>query len=206
MESIVLALFIPACFALNLTPGPNNLLAMNNAKNYGFRMAFLAGLGRLLAFAIMIALAGYGLASILYASETLFSIIKFVGAGYLFWIAYKLWRSDNEMDGQPQGVKLSVIGLARQEFLLASGNPKAILIFTAFLPQFVDPDYSVHYQFLILGMLFLVLEWVAIAGYACFGLYLRRWFSKPELRKLFNRGCSGMLATAGIGLLFARRD
>jgi len=59
-----------------MAPGPNNLLAMNNGRNYGFNIAFLAGLGRIVAFVIMITLAASGLAAVLYASETLFLRLK----------------------------------------------------------------------------------------------------------------------------------
>ncbi len=93
MEIWKLLLFIPACFALNMTPGPNNLLSMNNARCYGFQAAFVAGLGRIIAFSGMIALAASGLAVVLYTSETLFFLIKLFGAMYLLWIAFNLWRS-----------------------------------------------------------------------------------------------------------------
>lgn len=78
MEIWKLLLFIPACFALNMTPGPNNLLSMNNARCYGFQAAFVAGLGRILAFSGMIALAASGLAVVLYTSETLFSLSSYL--------------------------------------------------------------------------------------------------------------------------------
>ena len=205
MDLLTLLLFIPACFALNMAPGPNNLLAMSNAKRYGFRTACLAGVGRLVAFVIMITLAASGLASILYASEYLFLVIKVFGALYLFWLAYQLWTASPRDDALATCPAQSLVGLARQEFLLAVGNPKAILIFTAFLPQFVDPTRPVSWQFFILGAMFLLLEWLAIAGYAYFGLYLRHWFKRPDMRRMFNRGCSGLLASAGIGLLIARQ-
>ncbi|WP_028470701.1 LysE family translocator [Neptunomonas japonica] len=206
MELITLILFVPACFALNLTPGPNNLLAMSNAKKYGLQTACMAGIGRLIAFTIMITLAASGLASILYASELLFLIIKVFGAGYLFWLAYQLWVAAPSEEVINSGLGMSVIGLARQEFLLAMGNPKAILIFTAFLPQFVNPSQPIGFQFFVLGAVFLLLEWLAIAGYACFGVYLRNWFSKPQKRRLFNQSCAGLLASAGLGLLITRRE
>ncbi len=205
MEWITLYLFVPACFALNLTPGPNNLLAMSNARGYGIRTAFLAGGGRLLAFAGMIALAASGLASILYASEQFFVAVKLAGAGYLLWMAYQLWRAVPSEASAPVAGGNSLGRLARQEFLLAAGNPKAILIFTAFLPQFVDPARPMLAQFAILGALFLLLEWVAIALYASCGVYLRNWFASRSGQRIFNRGCAGLLAAAGVGLLFARR-
>ncbi|MBA2781247.1 LysE family translocator [Billgrantia kenyensis] len=203
---MAILLFIPACFALNMAPGPNNLLSMANAKRYGVRTACYAGIGRLVAFVGMITLAATGLATVLYTSERLFFVIKVAGGLYLLWLAYQLWTADpTDGVGEALGGK-SLFQLARQEFLLAAGNPKAILIFTAFLPQFVDPAGSVWLQFFILGVLFLVLEWVAIAGYAFFGKALRHWFSHPSMRRLFNRMCAGLFGSAGVGLLLARRE
>lgn len=205
MDLTTLLLFIPACFALNLAPGPNNLLSMSNAKRYGVSVACLAGIGRLVAFVVMIALAASGLATLLYASEKLFLAIKLLGAAYLFWLAYQLWFAAPGEERELEERQRSLLGLARQEFLLAAGNPKAILIFTAFLPQFVDPAGHIGLQFTILGALFLLLEWAAIAGYAYVGALLRQWFSRPSMRRLFNRGCAALLGSAGVGLLVARR-
>ena len=204
MEIWKLLFFIPACFALNMTPGPNNLLSMNNARCYGFKSAFIAGLGRIAAFAVMIALAASGLAVVLYASETLFLTIKIVGAAYLMWIAFNLWRSEASPISEIDNVQ-SRFGLAKQEFLLAAGNPKAILIFTAFLPQFVDLSASANEQFFVLGLTFLILEMGAISLYAIFGIYLRLWFSKPKMAKRFNKVCASFLALSGANLLTSRQ-
>lgn len=206
MNLTTLLLFIPACFALNMAPGPNNLLSLTNAKRYGIKTACLAGVGRLVAFVGMITLAATGLATILYTSEKIFLVIKVVGGVYLLWLAYQLWGADTAEEANNEAKRLSFFGLARQEFLLAAGNPKAILIFTAFLPQFVEPAGNVGQQFLILGALFLLLEWVAIAGYAYAGSFLGNWFSQPKRRQLFNRLCAALLASAGIGLLLAKKE
>ncbi|GAA0363471.1 LysE family translocator [Bowmanella denitrificans] len=206
MTFVTLLLFLPACFALNMAPGPNNLLAMANAKQYGIWVACYAGVGRLVAFMGMIVLAASGLATVLYASETLFFFIKILGGLYLIWMAFQLWRADPVDSEETMVQGKSLMQLARQEFLLAAGNPKAILIFTAFLPQFIDSGSAVESQFLVLGALFLVLEWVAIAIYAFFGQSLRHWFSRPSMRRLFNRLCASLLGSAGIGLLLAPRQ
>lgn len=205
MNLATLALFLPACFALNMAPGPNNLLSVRNATTYGFRTSCLAGVGRLLAFSLMIALASAGLAVVLQASELLFYGIKILGAGYLLYLAYQLWRADTRVEAQSNTASLGLLALARQEFLVAIGNPKAILIFTAFLPQFVDPAAPISAQFLVLGGLFLVLEWIAISGYAFMGLYMRRWFAQPSGKRIFNRCCAALLSAAASVLLLARR-
>ncbi|MDA0118798.1 LysE family translocator [Vibrio sp. T11.5] len=204
MELLKLALFIPTCFALNMTPGPNNLLSMNNARCYGFKTALVAGLGRIVAFACMIALAASGLAVVLYTSEVLFFTIKLVGALYLLWIAFNLWRSQSSPVAELDKTR-NHFGLVKQEFALAAGNPKAILIFTAFLPQFVDVTANVDQQFLTLGVTFLALELAAISLYALFGLYLRHWFLRPEMAKRFNRACAAFLAVSGANLLISRQ-
>lgn len=205
MDISILAVFVPACFALNMAPGPNNLLSISNATRYGFVRACIGGLGRLLAFAIMIALAAVGLTAVLHTSEWLFHAIKIIGAAYLFYLAVQLWRASPEEAGGVIGSGKGLFSLARQEFLVAIGNPKAILLFTAFLPQFVDQAGSVTEQFAVLGVLFLVLECLAIAIYAWMGLHARRLFARPSGKRLFNRVCAGLLASAASVLLVARR-
>ncbi len=206
LESILI--FVPACLALNMAPGPNNLLAVSNATRHGMRVALMAGAGRILAFACMIAIASAGAATILLASETLFLAIKVCGALYLLYLAFRLWRApalSAADDPAAMAPKRSGFALARQEFWVAAGNPKAILIFTAFLPQFVDLQEAVAPQFALYGALFLALEWVAIGSYAYLGAHLGRWFTEPRSRQLFNRCCGALLGMAGVGLLLSRR-
>ncbi|MES2817873.1 MAG: LysE family translocator [Pseudomonadota bacterium] len=205
MDIAAWALFLPACFALNMAPGPNNLLSLHNAARQGLRIACTAGLGRLLAFAGMLTLAASGLALVLQASASLFLAIKLLGAAYLFYLAVQLWRAPPLALAAEAGLQRSTWRLARQEFWVAAGNPKAILIFTAFLPQFVDAQQPVAAQFAALGLAFLLLEWLAIALYAWAGLHLGRLLAGPRARQLFNRGCATLLGSAGLGLLLSRR-
>lgn len=207
MDMSSLLLFVPACFALNMAPGPNNLLSLHNASRYGLHTACLAGAGRILAFSGMIALAAMGLAVVLHTSAWLFLTIKLIGAGYLFYIAWQLWRAPVVETALRSGEPRGIWRLARQEFWVAAGNPKAILLFTAFLPQFVSTESPtpVGEQFLWLGVWFLLLEWAAIAIYGALGAYLQRWFNQPRPRRLFNRISASLLGLAGVGLLAARR-
>jgi threonine/homoserine/homoserine lactone efflux protein len=205
--SIAWALFIPSCFALNMAPGPNNLLSANNAVRFGFTAACLGTVGRLVAFAGMIALAGSGLALVLLTSVWLFTAIKLMGAAYLIWIAIRLWTATPIAEDLPAGevTKTSLWKLMRQEFLVAAGNPKAILLFTAFLPQFVAPGEPLGPQFTQLGAAFLIMECFAIAIYAFAGVRLGRLLAGERAKRLFNRGCAALLGTAGVGLLLSRR-
>ncbi|NPT35569.1 LysE family translocator [Paraburkholderia xenovorans] len=190
--------FLPCCFAINLVPGPNNLLSINVAARHGFIIAFVGGTGRLVAFAAMLVLAATGLAVVLHASEWFFLAIKLAGAAYLIWLAIQLWRSDAPTFDTTQQDDVSLARIARREFLVAAGNPKAILVFTAFLPQFVDIAKPMLPQFAVLGISFLVLEWFAIALYSWAGMYLGKWLARARVRRWFNRCCAGFLAAIGV--------
>jgi len=201
-----LALFLPACFALNMALGPNNVLSLSNGARAGIRISVLASFGRLLAFALMIALSGVGLGALLLASEFCFTVLKLGGALYLVWIGVRLLRSDATallMQERQAGVT-GLAPLARQEFLVAAGNPKAILIFTAFFPQFVD---RAHYaaSFSLLGAIFLLLELVAIALYAALGARLGKLANKARALRWLNRASGLSMIGFGTALALLRR-
>ena len=190
--------------------GPNNVLSISNGARNGVRCAILAAFGRLLAFAAMISIAGLGLGALLLASETLFTLIKFAGAAYLIWIGIKLFRSTSTMlsrtSGDSTGDRSShqLRWLAKQEFLVAVGNPKAILVFTAFFPQFVDRT-AYATSFLILGATFLLLELVAIAVYAVIGSRIGVLTNGARGFCWFNRVSGSVMIGFGLLLGFLRR-
>ena len=202
MSLTLLALFLPACFALNAAPGPNNLLAFSNASRLGLWPALIGGMGRLPAFAAMITLVAFGLGAILMASEFAFHVVKVFGAVYLVYIGWKMWTADTPKEAATATTQLSE--LMRRDFLIAIGNPKAIAIFTAFFPQFINFESNVAAQFLFLGGLFLVMELAAVLLYAALGVVLSGVLTSHRLHVL-NRGVGGFLIFSGIGLLFKSR-
>ncbi len=213
MSSHTYLLFLPACFALNMAFGPNNVLSLSNGARSGALHAILASAGRLLAFALMIAITGFGLGALLIASETLFTLLKFGGAAYLVWLGIKMLRARPVDPAAPPSDSSATEPLSRpallkhhtkQEFYVAIGNPKAILIFTAFFPQFVDP---MHYgaSFSILGATFLLLEVVAIAIYALIGSRLRILATHPKGFQWLNRASGTLMVTFGVLLALFRK-
>lgn len=167
--------FIPACFALNLAFGPNNLLAMTNGARSGVAFAQQAAVGRLLVFVPMIAVSALGLGIVLTTSAFVFSIAKIVGAIYLIWLGISLWRSaGTEKTEDFTGTSISLGCAFRTESLVALSNPKAILIFAAFFPQFVVVD-AYWQSYAKLGAAFLAMEAVAIFAYAIFGKLASRF-------------------------------
>lgn len=189
MSTSLLYLFLPACLALSVAPGPSNLLSLGHGTRHGFGSAVLAGSGRLLAFTGMLALVSIGLAAVLNASEAVFHAIRFAGIAYLAFLAWRLWRRRprSRGDGAAGREACSVLRMARNEFVLAAGNPKVLVLFTALAPQFIDTSQPAAPQFLVLGGVFLAVEWIVIAAYAGVGAQLRRLAARPGPRRLLRR-------------------
>ncbi|MBB3541701.1 MULTISPECIES: LysE family translocator [unclassified Rhizobium] len=206
MSLETLLLYVPACFALNMAFGPNNLLSVTIGARAGMGMAIAASAGRIVAFAIMIAITAFGLGALLMASGVAFSIVKWLGVAYLLWIGFKLFRAKVDVSELAAAQHPSTFrAYLRQEFLVASSNPKAILIFTAFLPQFVEP--SAYWQsFFMLGAIFLVLEVVAIAIYAFVGSRLRGVMRNAWAVRLVNRISGSMMMLFGGALALTHRS
>lgn len=202
LETILI--FIPACFALNMAFGPNNLLSMTVGARYGMATAVMAASGRLVAFAGMIAIAALGLGALLMASEMMFSLIKWIGVLYLLWIGFKLIRSRADVTAPDisSGNGNILKTYLRQEFFVASGNPKAILIFTAFFPQFIQQD-AYWQSFATLGTIFLLLEVMAITVYAFVGSRLSGLMRNARALKRVNRISGSMMMAFGVMLAFA---
>lgn len=199
-----LAVFLPACFALNIAPGPNNLLAFSTASRLGFGRALLGGLGRLPAFAAMIALVALGLGAVLAASELAFGIVRYLGAAYLIYVGWSMWRSPARAASGLHRAE-STRALMRRDFLIALGNPKAIAVFTAFFPQFVDFTQPLNGQFLILGAIFLGMELVAVVIYCALGRGLSS-FLTPFRLHLLNKGVGGLLIASGAGMALSPKN
>lgn len=198
-------IFAPACFAINMAFGPNNLLSFTNAARSGIAPAIMAAAGRILCFAVMIAIAGLGLGAVLAASEMVFTAVKWAGAAYLIWIGINLIRAGAPLlRDETSAPPVSLGKLTLQELWVAAGNPKAILVFTAFFPQFVDPQ-SYALSFTILGLTFLVFEVFAIMVYSFIGAKLGRHIRSSGALKWFNRTSGAMMIGFGLALMLTRR-
>lgn len=205
MSFEILLLFVPACFALNMAFGPNNLISITIGARDGLRAALIAATGRLIAFVLMITVAAIGMGALLMASEAAFTVVKVLGAVYLVWLGVKILRSEAKFPSEDHELGRSgVRGFIRQEFLVAMGNPKAILIFTAFFPQFVVPE-NYWGSFLILGAIFLALELIAITLYAYAGTRLSGVMRNARGLRWINRISGSTMITFGVLLAAARR-
>lgn len=201
-------LFAPVAVLIALSPGPNNFCALNHGIRYGIRAAVIGTTGRAVAYTCFLTVSAIGLGAMLLASETAFTLIKWIGAGYLIYLGIRSWRSrvfsGLELPGNPpvqaMPPAMPYLNLVMQEFWVGISNPKAILLFAAVFPQFIKPGQPTTEQFVYLGAIYLLAEYAASFVYAFFGLRIRRWVRTTRGAIRLNKATGALFAGAG-GLL-----
>lgn len=196
-------IYLLAAIGLSLTPGPNGLLSLAHGVRFGFARTVFTVLGGVLGFMVLIAASLAGLGALLAASEAAFTAAKWIGAAYLVYLGIRLWRAAPptvSASDAPDG-EGSVGRLFLQGFLVAVSNPKALIFFAAFLPQFMVPDVSYWLQLAVLGGTFAVVEFVYELMLAGTAQRIAPWLGRHG--RWFNRitgscvvGIGGLLATA----------
>ena len=148
-------IYLAAALGLSLTPGPNGLLSLTHGAQYGLRRTVATVLGGVTGFLLLIGASLAGLGALLAASEAAFTAMKWLGAAYLVYLGIRLWRAPSAFPAESEPLEkprnTGPLALYRTGFLVAVSNPKALIFFAAFLPQFMQPGMPIWQQFLILG-------------------------------------------------------
>ncbi|MFJ2363706.1 LysE family translocator [Pseudomonas sp. NPDC087697] len=206
MDMTTLLLYVITVSAVMMTPGPSMLLALNNGASHGMRIAGCGIAGAALSDLILIGAVGCGLGALLQASEQLFSVVKWGGAVYLFYLAWVLWHAPTQalVNTPAQGAARGRSAFARA-LLVGLSNPKGLLFFSAFLPQFVRPQEPVAQQYVILALVSAAIDCMMMVIYALGGRHAMRTFS-ARVMQWINRSCAGLLAFLAVGLSLYRRS
>lgn len=160
MEFQTWLLYTLAAVGLSLTPGPNGLLALTHGALYGARRTIFTILGGSVGFSAVIGLSMFGIGALLAANVGLLVILKWVGGAYLIFLGVQVWRSPSLGESRSEVRSSSGGKLFQAGLLSAISNPKGILFFVAFLPQFIDPAGSLVIQFVIMAITFVVIEFL----------------------------------------------
>ncbi|MGE0724577.1 MAG: LysE family translocator [Alphaproteobacteria bacterium] len=208
MDWHVWGLFAAAELAFCLTPGPAVLLIVATGLSRGWRATVWTNLGVLAANAMYFAISATGLGAIVAASHDVFVAVKWAGAAYLVWLGVQALRGAGDgaaLAPGPDAVSGGGRRLFANGFLLQAANPKALLFFTAFLPQFIDPAGSVALQVLILGLTSVAIEFWTQVGYGALAGRANRWMHRPAVARAAHRITGGILIGAGAGLAAVAR-
>jgi len=192
-------IYLLAAIGLSLSPGPNGLLALTHGALHGRRKALYTIFGGAFGFVAVIALSMFGIGALLKTSLAWLTVMKWVGGAYLVWLGIQVWRSP------PIGIVVhgsvqarSGWSLFRQGALSALTNPKGLLFFTAFLPQFIDPARSLFVQFVIMAGTFAAIEIGTEAFIAGMAHRISPWLRRVGRR--FNQACGGVFMAIGVAL------
>ena len=195
--------FVAACIVLALLPGPVVTLVLANGLRYGTRAALINIAGVQAGLAIVIGIVAVGLTSLMATMGYWFDWVRFAGAAYLVWLGIKLIRSPVEgvdADAPPPPPRG---GFFLQGFVVLLSNPKVLVFFGAFIPQFVDMNKDHFSQVALLGLTFMVTGAVSDSIYAVLAGRARLFFSAQRTR-LVSRISGGFMVGGGIWLALTR--
>lgn len=197
-------LFCSAALLVILIPGPLSLLMISNSLNFGIRRSYPAFLGGVSASLILLIASATGLGALLLASEQLFTLLRYCGAAYLIWLGYRAWRdADKASNSSQTSTSGSRRLMFRRAFSLGISNPKDILFFVAFLPQFMTTESPLITQLLIMSVSWCALDLLSKLGYGLAAKVLAPALKKQRNIRRFNRFCGGLFISAG-SLVFIR--
>lgn len=192
-----------AVAGLSITPGPNSLLALTHGAMYGHKRTLFTISGGVLGFTVQVALSMFGIGALLAASSDALVLLKWIGGAYLVWLGIQLWYAPalniTTTEHMPQK---SGWRLFQQGGFSALSNPKALLFFGAFLPQFIDQAHGLMEQFVVMVITLAVTEFFVEYLLARIAHRVRPWLEQKGKR--FNQCCGGMFAMIGIALPLSR--
>ena len=198
--------YFVATIVLSLTPGPGVFSSISSGLRHGFRLGLWNGVGMQAANLLLVAIVSLGLGAILLASETAFSLVKWLGVAYLIYLGVVTWRS------RPLGFEEDRDDHARtarevfaRGFLVNVTNPKGIIFFAAILPQFIDVAREQTPQYAIFAATTFSVDLVVMMGYTALASRVLRVMKDPARLRWVNRGLGGAFVAAGLALASFRR-
>jgi len=194
--------YVLACIVVVIVPGPTVTLIVANSMRYGTRAGMLNIVGTQLGLATMIGLVVVGLASLIATMEWWFDWVRLAGAAYLIWLGIGLLRSRGTFD-RADAVPPTRNGFFLQGFLVVMSNPKALLLFGAFIPQFVDPTGDYIGQVILLGVTAMASALIFDSVYALLAGRAAAMLSRTRVQ-LVSRISGLCLIGGGVWLALAR--
>jgi len=198
--------FVAASIVLLIIPGPTILTVISYSVAHGRRANFALVAGVALGDSTALVLSLVGVGALLAASALWFSVVKWVGGLYLIYLGVKLLRAGASVTAlATPAAPSSRWRLFANTYAVTALNPKGIIFFVAFLPQFISPQAEVTRQLWILALTFVALATLNATLYAIFAASARRLLASPRAQRRFNLAGGSLLSAAGLWALAARR-
>ena len=194
--------YVATCILITIIPGPTVTLIVANSLTHGMRAGLLNVAGTQLGLGLMMLVLVVGLSSIIATMGVWFDWLRLAGAAYLVWIGWKLLRSSGSF-AHPDSTPAPRGGFFLQGFLVLLGNPKALLWFGAFIPQFVDPSGNYVGQVVLLGLTAMASAAISDGAYAILAGRAGRLLSRRRVQTVSRIGGLCLIG-GGAWLAFAR--
>lgn len=199
--------FIGVSIMLTLAPGPDIVFVITQSISQGKKSGVYTALGLASGVMVHTTAAALGISMILYKSNLAFNMVKYAGAVYLLYLAYKEFTSKEEGIVLGEGIKRSYFQLYKKGIIMNILNPKVALFFLAFLPQFVvNNGTNVAFQMMVLGILFMLQAMVIFSTVATFSSLIGgRLLNNTKLNKRISLVKGAIFGVIGLKIAFMER-
>jgi threonine/homoserine/homoserine lactone efflux protein len=206
MTLSLLLSFLGASAALTIAPGPDNIFVLTQGIARGRKPAIVTALGMCSGISVHTTAAAFGLSAVFYSSAVAFNVVKYAGAAYLLYLAWKVSRERSTIRLSNADERASA-ALFKRGFIMNVLNPKVAMFFLAFLPQFVTPDSDYFaLQMLLLGFIFMVQAVIIFCLIGFFAGSIGTFIvARPQIAKYFDWLTAGVFASLGVRLALAER-
>lgn len=182
---VPMAVFI---FVSSITPGPNNVMLTASGANFGYQRSVPHMLGITVGAALMLLLVGAGLGTLFEKIPQLYTVLQWVGAGYLIWLAWKIATSGRAQAAQARAQPFNFVQAAAFQWV----NPKAWIMSVGVVAAYTNP--SNYWGSLLLGVVMMLLvNYPCISVWTLFGTWIGRWLKSPRALQIFNGAMASLL-------------
>lgn len=209
MELNLILSFLGASIALTIMPGPDNLFVLTESLTKGQRNGVFISIGLALGCLVHTIAAATGLSIIIQQSALAFTIVKYLGAAYLFYLAFKATKEVSQtlnLDSKKLNQSIPSVPLIKKGFFMNVLNPKVSLFFIAFLPQFISQEgFSIAIQMIILGVVFMLQAIFIMSMIAMLSGRLTKYLNNPKFWTYTKWSKVLVLSLLGLALLVSKK-
>jgi threonine/homoserine/homoserine lactone efflux protein len=182
VEMSLLLAVLPFAASTSFTPGPNNLMVMASAANFGLRRSFAHMLGVALGYPVMLIVIGAGFGATIARSEWVHTVLRIVGAGYMIYLAWRIATAAAPGEAQARGRPMNVFEAALFQWV----NPKAWVMSLGIVTTYTTVGGNILLETALIGLVFVPMTLAATGLWGAFGAVLRTWLQSPRALTTFN--------------------
>jgi homoserine/homoserine lactone efflux protein len=208
MEFTTWLTFFAASWAISISPGPGAIASMSAGLNHGFRYGYVTIIGLVLGIWTQLLVVGVGLGALVAASSIAFTVVKWLGVGYLVWLGIQQWRAP----ARPMVAAFDTTEIVSQRSLILKAwginvvNPKGTVFLLAVVPQFINLSAPLVPQYLTIGATLAFTDMVVMAGYTALASRVLGALKEPSHIRAMNRTFGSLFVMAGSLLALFKRS